>query len=261
VSALVAELEANVRQAGPEADVPVSRADQVTAPETAAQAAEARRQARRDARRDAPPGLRSEPPAVSGEVSVSEPEPGGIFDPLPARREERARVARGAQAAPKGRREDPPVVSGEVAVDPSTNQSPEVVAGDVYVMPIINPSGSQPIMIASGQHPMMTSSGSQPIMTVPGPQPVMTASGSQPIMSMTSSGASPALPRRSSTDPGYAGAEITGPQPRGQAESTGSHPAMSRRQSSRDSMVLWVLAGTLVVLAVGVVLMVISWSR
>jgi hypothetical protein len=31
--------------------------------------------------------------------------------------------------------------------------------------------------------------------------------------------------------------------------------------ASRDSLVLWTLAGTLVVLAVGVVMMLISWFR
>jgi hypothetical protein len=36
---------------------------------------------------------------------------------------------------------------------------------------------------------------------------------------------------------------------------------MARRQSARDHLVLWILAGTLAVLAVGVVMLVISWSR
>jgi hypothetical protein len=97
-------------------------------------------------------------------------------------------------------------------------------------------------------------------MSASGAHSVMTASGQQ--SAMTASGASPVV-RRSSTDPGFVGSENTGPQPRGQAEATGPHPLMGarRRGGERDSMVLWVLAGTLVVLAVGVVMMVISWTR
>jgi hypothetical protein len=229
---------------------------------------------------------------VAGEVSISEPEPGGVLDP--PRREERARVAQ----APKLRREDPPVVSGEVAITPPTSQSPAVPTGDVYVMststsgpqpvmtasgpqpvmtasgahPVVRPSGPQPIMTASGAQPVVRPSGSQPIMTASGAQPVVRPSGSQPVMTasgaqpvMTASGASPVVPRRSSTDPGPARSEITGPQPPGQAEATGPHPVLLRPRdgsdASRDSLVLWTLAGTLVVLAVGVVMMLISWFR
>jgi hypothetical protein len=79
---------------------------------------------------------------------------------------------------------------------------------------------------------------------------------------MTASGASPVV-RRASTDAGYVIGDGTGPHPPGQAE-TGPHPVMRprrRSESSRDSMVLWVLAGMLVVLAVGVVMVVISWAQ
>jgi hypothetical protein len=142
-----------------------------------------------------------------------------------------------------------------------------VPAGDVFVM-AMNASGPQPRMASSGSHPIMTtpgpqammaSSGSHPILLASGPQPVMASSGAHPIM--TASGASPVV-RRASTDAGYVIGDGTGPQPASQAE-TGPHPVMRmrRRESSRDSMVLWILAGMHVVLAVGVVMVVISWAQ
>jgi hypothetical protein len=315
VGALVSELEANARRKGTDLDAPVARHDQVTVPEAIAKphatgeppggparsAGAGEPRPRRKRPRDEGPALRPEPPAVKGEVSVAEPEPDGIFDPAPPRREERVR----ATPQPRGptvRRDDPPLVSGEVAIDPAASQSPEVPTGDVYVMPMtgsapqsmMTSSGSHPIMLgsspqanmtASGPQPMMHSSGVHPIMTpagmtpagmtpagmnpssmtASGPQPMMHSSGVHPIMTpagMTTSGASPVM-RRSSTDPGY-GSEATGPQPRGQAETTGPHPLMrggGGRTSSHDSLVLWVLAGTLVVLAVGGVMLVISWAQ
>jgi hypothetical protein len=307
VGALVSDLEAHVRTATHEGDAPVARAEQVTVPEAAAKLSELLESDKRGLRargkreRNEGPSLRTEPPAVSGEVSVGEPDPGSLFGPSP-RREEQVRARRGAKPRrddpAKPRRDDPPLVSGEVAIDSSAAQSPEVPAGDVFVLamtasgpqprmassgshPIMTASGPQAMMASSGSHPIMlasgpqsamTSSGSHPIMTASGASPVMTASGASPIMTasgaspvMTASGASHVVPRRSSTDPGYAGGENTGPQPRGQGDPTGPHPVMRirrrRGESPRDSMVLWVLAGTLVVLAMGVVMMVISWAR
>lgn len=300
VGALVSELEAHARGTRPDRDAPVSRADQITVPEAVAKPSEPvppKRDPRARGKRPRPEGAppRPEPPAVSGEVSVSEPEPGGIFDAPAARRDDRARAAAPARAA-MPRRDEPPAVSGEVAIDSTASQSPEVPAGDIRVMPMTS-SGAQPRMTSSGPQPMMTSSGahsvmtgspqsmmaasgSHPIMLASGPQPMMTSSGSHPIMTgppqashnssgshpiMTISGASPVMPRRTSTDPGYMGKDSTGPQPRGQAETTGPHPVMPMRrragESSRDSLVLWVLAGALVVLALGVVMMVISWAQ
>lgn len=272
VGALVSELEAHARRKGSDHDAPVSRHEQVTVPEAAAKpsgepapaAAAGNPRPRRKRPRDEGPSLRPEPPAVKGEVSVAEPEPDGIFDPAPPRREERVR----ATPKPRGptvRRDDPPLVSGEVAIDPAASQNPEVPTGDVYVMPMTG-SAPQSMMTSSGSHPIMTSSGPQPSMTASGAQPMMKSSGAHPIMTsagMTASGASPVMPRRTSTDPGYVGSEATGPQPRGQAEATGPHPLMraSGRASSHDSLVLWVLAGTLVVLAVGGVMLVISWAQ
>ena len=272
VGALVSELEAHARTKAPETDVPVSRSDQVTAPDTVAQVAELfeadkrAAQARGKRRRQEGPALRPEPPAVAGEVSVSEPDPSNLFEPAP-RREERVRAPdRGA--APKPRRDDPPVVSGEVAIVPATTPSPEVPAGDVFVMAMnasgpqsrMASSGSHPIMTASGPQAMMASSGSHPILLASGPQPTMASSGAHPVM--TASGASPVV-RRASTDAGYVIGDGTGPQP-AQGE-TGPHPVMRVRrrgsESSRDSMVLWILAGMLVVLAVGVVMVVISWAQ
>lgn len=306
VGALVTELEACARR--PDADVPVPRADQVTAPEAAVKTSEllgAPKPAprpRTKRRADEGPALRPEPPAVSGDISVSEPDPGDLFGPAPARREERARGTAPARAA-RPRRDDPPVVSGAIAIDPATSQSPEVPAGDVRVMPMasaapqapIAASGSHPIVVgvgtqgamtSSGSHPIMTgaapqgamaASGSHPIMTASGPQAMMTSSGSHPIMLgvgsqaarnssgshpiMTASGGSPVVPRRASTDSMYA---VEG-QAHGQAETTGPTPvvrALRRsREGSRDSLVLWILAGALVVLALGVVMMVISWTQ
>jgi hypothetical protein len=272
VGALVSELEAHVHTTAPDADVPVSRPDQITVPETAAQIAELleadkrAKQARGKRRRQEGPALRPEPPAVSGEVSVSEPDPDDLFGP---RRDERVRApAQDRGAAPKPRRDDPPLVSGEVAVTPASTQTPEVPTGDVFVMPM-NAAGPQARMASSGSHPiitspgpqaMMASSGSHPILLASGPQPTMASSGAHPVM--TASGASPMV-RRASTDAGYVIGESTGPQP-GQGE-TGPHPIMRVRrrgsESSRDSMVLWILAGMLVVLAVGVVMVVISWAQ
>lgn len=303
VGALVSELEAHARGSRPDRDAPVSRADQITVPEAVAKPSEPvppKREPRPRARRPRPEGAppRPEPPAVSGEVSVSEPEPGGIFDAPAPRRDDRARAAAPARAA-LPRRDEPPAVSGEVAVaiESSASPSPEVPAGDIRVMPTMTSSGPQPMMTSSGPQPMMTSSGahsvmtgspqsmmsssgSHPIMLASGPQPLMASSGSHPIMAgppqasrnssgshpvMTISGASPVVPRRAGTDPGYMGKDSTGPQPRGQAETTGPHPVMPMRrrggESSRDSLVLWVLAGALVVLALGVVMMVISWAQ
>lgn len=272
VGALVSELEAHARRKGPDLDAPVSRHDQVTVPEAAAKPTGATGEPhaagaggprpRRKRPRDEGPSKRPEPPAVKGEVSVAEPEPDGIFDPAPPRREERVRAAPKPRG-PTVRRDDPPLVSGEVAIDPAASQNPEVPTRDVYVMPMTG-SGPQSIMTASGSHPIMI--GPQPSMTASGAQPMMKSSGSHPIMTaagMTASGASPVIPRRTSTDSGYVGSEITGPQPRGQADATGPHPFMrgSKRTSSHDSLVLWVLAGTLVVLAVGGVMLVISWAQ
>lgn len=243
VGALVSELEAHVRVARPDIDVPVARTEQITVPEAAAKTSEPLASTKRDSRRrgkrprpDGPPP-RPEPPAVSGEVSVSEP---GVFEAPTSRREERVRAG-----APMPRRDEPPAVSGEVAIEHGTAKGPEVATSDVRVMTMTS-SGPQSVMTSSGSHPMMTSSGSHPI--------------------MTASGASPVLPRRTSTDPGYLSKDSTGPQPRRQSETTGPHPVMPRMrrragESSRDSLVLWVLAGALVVLALGVVMMVISWAQ
>lgn len=255
VSALVFELEAHSRPA--RGDVPVPRSDQVTVPEVAAKAPAGRRKARREG-----PPTRSDPAAVSGEVSVSEPEPGGPFGAAAKPRREPRPDPRSMQT-PTERRDDPPLVSGEVAVDPTSEQSPAVPTRDVYVMPIAAPgtpsimtaSGVQPIMTASGVQSIMTPSGSQPIMTASGSQPVMTSSGPHSVMAMTASGATPMLARTSS-DAGYVTAD-----PRARGETTGSHPVMAAQHNTRDSLVLWALAGGLVVLAVGVVMMVISWSR
>ena len=299
VGALVSELEARVRRISSE-DVPIARPDQITAPEAAVKTSELlasapppqlrRPRARR--RRDEGPALRPEPPAVSGEVSVSEPEPGDLFSP-PSRVEQRARTGTAPARAPGIRRDDPPLVSGEVAIDSAAARSPEVPAGDVRVM---TPGGPQSAMAASGSHPIMvgagspsivTASGAQPIMTGAGPQARMAASGSHPIMtgaaqtssgshpvmappgagrgSMTGSGASPVVPRRTSTE-----AVPVVPPDRGgsrhvRSDTTGPHRVVrlhrSESEGSRDSLVLWVLAGALVVLAVGVVMMVISWAR
>lgn len=251
VGALVSELEAHARGAKRDIDVPVSRAEQVTVPEAAAKIAEllaadkrAPRARGKRPRPDGPPP-RPEPPAVSGEVSVSEPDPGGLFGAAPPRREDRVRTPTPARSS-MPRRDEPPAVSGEVAIDSASAASPEVQAGDIRVMPMTS-SGAQPVMTSSGSHPIMTGSGAHPI--------------------MTGSGASPVIPRRAGTDPGYLGKDSTGPQPRGQSETTGPHPVvmpMRRRRgesSSRDSLVLWVLAGALVVLALGVVMMVISWAQ
>jgi hypothetical protein len=315
VGALVTELEACARRS--DADVPVSRPDQVTAPEAAVKTSEllaAQKPAPRPRvkrRRDEGPALRPEPPAVSGNISVSEPEPGDLFGPAPARRDERARATAPAPAA-KPRRDDPPVVSGDIAIDASAAKSPEVPTGNVRVMPMasaapqspMSSSGSHPIMLgvgpqgamtSSGSHPIMTSaapqsamaaSGSHPIMTAPGPQAMMTSSGSHPIMlgvgsqaarnssgshpimaapgqpsSMAISGGSPVVPRRASTDSMY----VVDGQSRGQSETTGPSPVVRAqrrpREGSRDSLVLWILAGALVVLALGVVMMVISWTQ
>jgi len=293
VGALVSELEAHARGRSSEADAPVSRADQITVPEAVAKppSAEAGRGAgkpdprpRRKRPRDEGPALRPEPPAVSGEVSVADPEPDDLFDSSVPRRDERPRAAQAR--APKVRRGDPPVVSGEVAIDPAAAQTPEVPAADVRVMsmsssgpqPVMTASGSNPIMTAPGPQPMMSSSGSHPIMTAPGPQGMMTSSGSHPIMTpagaspvmrssgshpiMTASGASPVVPRRASTDSMYVGTDVAGARPRGQADPSGPHPLLQRgRDGSHDSLVLWVLAGTLVVLAVGGVMLVISWTQ
>jgi len=287
VGALVSELEEHVRVKAPDTDVPVPRSDQITMPETAAKIAELleadkrARQGRGKRRRNEGPALRDEPPAVSGEVSVAEPDPGNLFGASP-RRDERVRAPdRGA--APKPRRDDPPLVSGEVAIEPAATQTPEVPAGDVFVLamsasgahPRMTSSGSHPIlttsgMTASGPQTMMASSGSHPILLASGP-PAMASSGAHPIMTasgqhaaMAASGASPVV-RRASTDAGYAIGDGSGPQPSGTGESTGPHPVMRLRrrrgESSRDSMVLWVLAGMLVVLAMGVVMVVISWAR
>jgi hypothetical protein len=297
VGALVTELEACARRS--DADIPVARAEQVTAPEAAVKTSEllaATKPAQRPRvkrRRDEGPALRPEPPAVSGNISVSEPEPGDLFGPAPARREERARGTAPAPVA-KPRRDDPPVVSGDIAIDPSAAQSPEVPAGNVRVMPMssaapqspMSSSGSHPIMLGVGPQGAMTSSGSHPIMTAPGPQAMMTSSGSHPIMlgvgsqaarnssgshpimtapgqpsSMAVSGGSPVVPRRASTDSMY----VVDGQSRGQAETTGPQPVVRAhrpaREGSRDSLVLWILAGALVVLALGVVMMVISWTQ
>lgn len=261
VGALVSELEANARRRTADADAPMSQADRITVPEAAAKppAAEAPAGARprRKRPRDEGPALRPEPPAVSGEVSVAEPELDDLFGSSVPRRSERPRAADRAPV-PKVRRGDPPVVSGEVAIDPAKVQSPEVPTRDVVVLPMTS-SGAQPVMTAGGPQQLMHSSGSHPILL--GTGPAMPSSGSHPIM--TASGASPVVPRRSSTDPGYAGSEITGPQPRSQAEPTGRHPPMrvGRRERGHDSLVLWALAGTLVVLALGVVMMVLSWTQ
>jgi hypothetical protein len=311
VGALVTELEACARRSS-DPDIPIARAEQVTAPEAAVKTSEllgpakpARPRVKR--RSNEGPALRPEPPAVSGEVSVSEPEPGDLFGPAPARREERPRGTAPAPVA-KPRRDDPPVVSGDIAIDSSASQSPEVPARDVRVMPMasaapqapMSSSGSHPIMLgvgpqgmmtSSGSHPIMASapqgamasSGSHPIMTAPGPQAMMSSSGSHPIMlgvgsqaarnssgshpvmsapgpsSMTVSGGSPVVSRRASTD------SYAIDQSRGQAETTGPQPVVRAhrrtRESPRDSLVLWILAGALVVLALGVVMMVISWTQ
>ncbi len=231
VSALVFELEAQGQEDSP-ADVPRPRSEEDTLPIAVAKPGRKRRAGG--------PSLRSDPPAVSGEVSVSEPEPEGprghAAKPGPQR------IPRAAPT-PGARRDDPPLVSGEVAVAPEPEPAPPVPARDVYVIP-----GSAP-----GSQAMMTSSGPQSIMTASGPQSLMTASGPHSVMAMTASGAAPVL-KRTSSDSGYATVDRL-------ADGTGPHPVMAPQESTRDSLVLWALAGTLVVLAVGVVMMVISWSR
>jgi hypothetical protein len=253
VGALVSELEAQARRRGPETDAPTTRADQITVPEAAAPlpahlegpATEPR--LRRPRRVSEAPPLRSEPPAVVGEVSVSEPEPDGIFDPAPRRSEPRPRAAVARPSKP--RRDDPPSVSGEVAIVPSSSPSPEIPAGDIRVLSTVATSGPQPMMASSGSHPIMLASGPQPIMSASGPQPMMASSGSHPIM--TASGTSPVVPRRANTH---------GP---GSRDATGPHPLMrgSARSGSHDNLVLWVLAGALVVLALAGVMLLIAWTQ
>ena len=210
-------------------DIPVPRSEQPTVPESAAKP------------KPTPTLRRTDPPAVSGEVSVKEAEPTGLFDsppPAAARARLRGDTAPAGPPAELGpRRADPPSISGEVAVSAATRDEPEVPrATDVYVMP----------------------------MTASGAQPVMSSAGPQVAMPMSSSGSIPIVvpPRRASTDPSgmQTHSEITGPQPHGQGDVTGPQSVLSDR-ATRDSVVLWTLAGALVVLALGVVMVVLSWVR
>jgi hypothetical protein len=253
VSALVSELEAQARRRPAEADAPVSAADRVTVPEAAAKPpaeAPAGARPRRKRPRDEGPALRPEPPAVAGEVSVVEPAPGELFDSSVPRRGAPARAADRAPV-PKVRRGDPPSVSGEVAIDPAKAKAPEVPAGDVRVAPLAV-SGPQPVLTSAVPQGLMQASGSHPILLGAPSVPAMPSSGSHPIL--TISGSSPVVPCRPSTDSVFVSTEPTGPHPR-------MGMGLRRRDGSHDSLVLWALAGTLVVLAIGVVMMVISWTR
>ena len=157
----------------------------------------------------------------------------------------------------KPRRDDPPVVSGDIAIDSSAAQNPEVPTGNVRVMPMASAAPQSP-MSSSGSHPIMLGVGSQAARNSSGSHPVMAAPG-QPS-SMAVSGGSPVIPRRASTDAMYV---VDGS--RGQSDTTGPSPVVRAhrrtRESPRDSLVLWILAGALVVLALGVVMMVFSWTQ
>lgn len=201
-------------------DVPVPRSEQPTVPETAARP------------RREPPPRRPDPPAVVGEVAVVEAEPSDLFGLPPASTAPRSRPERKRPVErPASRRDDPPSVSGEVAVS-SSRDEPEVAppTADVVVMP----------MTGSGQISLMTASGAQPIMT---------SSGGYPAMPRSSSGSIPVPPSRVSTD--AAGIPVL-------TESSGPLPVMTSRGEARDSVLLWGLAGALVVLAVGVVILMVS---
>ncbi|MEM9460717.1 MAG: hypothetical protein AAGF11_41520 [Myxococcota bacterium] len=198
--------------------VPVSRSNAPTVPEEMAA--------------DEPPPpvvTRVEPPAVSGEVSVVEPEPIGMFDPRPQPRS-RESTEPVPQAPVPPTRDDPPAVVGEVSVMTSSASERPPPAAEVTVMPM-TPSGplSPSSPVASEQHVAMHPA---------------------------------TFGQRPGTDPGsYAGmvfTDSTGPQPMGQAETTGPHAVVMRRvKRARPDRTLWYVALALVLLAVGGVALVV----
>lgn len=206
--------------------VPVSRSNAPTVPEEIAPA--------KPPPPPPPPPVvtRVEPPAVSGEVSVVEPEPIGMFDPRPQPRshESTAPVPRPPVTST---RDDPPAVAGEVSVVASAASEPPPPTAEVTVMPM-TPSGPLPPSspVVSEQHAMMHPA---------------------------------SFGQRPGTDPGsYAGmvfTDSTGPQPMGQAETTGPQVVMRRMKPAQPDRTLWYVALALVLLAVvGVVLVVVSTS-
>ena len=197
--------------------VPVSRSNAPTVPEEIAPA------------QPPPPVVtRVEPPAVSGEVSVVDPEPIGMFDPRPQpRSHESTEPVPRPPVTPT--RDDPPAVVGEVSVVASAASEPPPPAAEVTVMPM-TPSGPLPPSspVVSEQHAMMHPA---------------------------------SFGQRPGTDPGsYAGmvfTDSTGPQPMGQAETTGPQVVMRRMKPAQPDRTLWYVALALVLLAVGGVVLVV----
>ncbi|MCX4241157.1 hypothetical protein [Paraliomyxa miuraensis] len=231
VKALVHELEVASY------DVPVARSEMPTVPETAAKP-----------RREVKP-RRDDPPAVAGEVAISEDGPVGLFDsPPPSASRDRPRRSRPVDP---NRRDDPPSVAGEVAVQ-SSSEEPEVPrSADVVVAPMSS-SGPQPVLAPPAPQPMVAASGSHPIYVgQPTTSPTMTSSGSHPVLGMNQSGAVPTMGARVSSDP--TGFMVSGPHAR-----TRSNPSQT---SARDNILLWILAGALVVLALGVVVVMVALMK
>ncbi|MCA9708642.1 MAG: hypothetical protein KDK70_22530, partial [Myxococcales bacterium] len=155
--------------------VPVSRSNAPTLPEAAA------------VQEPEPSLMRVEPPAVSGEMSVMDPEPIGMFDPRPPRptTEPVLQAVRPTTEpvlqAVRPVRDDPPAVSGEVDITVSSDDEPVPPVPEISVMP----------MTASAPLPLLS----------PGS---MTSSGHHPVMHPS------CFPQRPGTDPGsYVGAIYT----------------------------------------------------
>lgn len=208
--------------------VPVSRSNAPTVPEDMAKV-------------QPPPApvIRVEPPAVSGEVSVSDPEPIGMFDPRP-----QPRPRPETEPAPRApTRDDPPAVSGEVSIVVSSTSEPPPPAAEVSVIPM---SISEPLVPEPGVPGTLP-----PGAVVPGSMP---SSDHHRVMN-------PASFQRPGTDPGsYVGAvytDSTGPQPLSQAEATGPQVVMRLAPRNRPDRTLWYVALALVLLAVGGVVLVV----
>lgn len=160
--------------------------------------------------------------AASGEIAAEEP-------PLPEDAGRRPSTLPSGKVPAMGS-DRPAVASGEVTVEPESD-------------PHVPISGTFGAVATSGSYAAMTQSGAQPVLTPSGQHRVMPRPG---------------------TDPGTLVAETTGPQPLYQAETTGPQPRDSGDTigvgsgegrlgsgASRGNTVLWIVAGVLLVLALG----------